>query len=249
MIKKLTRDKHKQPFKGFFTATRVQPSDIFDEETTDPAFGPLAIIDHAVMKKGLTIKMHEHKNDEILSYVWKGTSYHRDSKGYEVPISAGKLMMMNAGSSFWHEEKVKLHDEEDVEMLQIFVRPRESNLEPLIQFHEKETDNRNWYLMVGPENSEAPLIVRQNTYIFDAHPKKGDRLDIPKIEDYLPFLYVMRGTIGVKNTIVQKFEAVTDLEAPLPPFETIEDAVVLLFLVDMDAPMSMAGSISGMKKI
>ena len=43
-------------------------------------------------------------------------------------------MMMNAGAGFWHEEKVK---EDEVEMLQIFVRPNETDLSPEIQFHDK----------------------------------------------------------------------------------------------------------------
>ena len=85
-------------------------------------------------------------------------------------------MMMNAGAGFWHEEKVK---EDEVEMLQIFVRPNETDLSPEIQFHDKPVDNRDWYVMAGPEGSEAPLYVRQNVYILDAHPKVGEVLEIP----------------------------------------------------------------------
>ena len=128
------------------------------------------------MKKGLTIKMHEHVNDEILSYISAGVTYHKDSAGFEVPIARGKLMMMNAGESFWHEEKVK---EGEVDMLQIFVRPNKTNLSPEIQFHDKPVDNSDWYVMVGPEGSEAPLYLRQNVYILDAHPKAGEELEIP----------------------------------------------------------------------
>ena len=69
MLQKLEAGNHAQPFRGPFTITRVQPGDILGDKTEDTAFGPLAIIDHAVMKKGLTIKMHEHVNDEILSYI------------------------------------------------------------------------------------------------------------------------------------------------------------------------------------
>src|SRR5699024_7643996 len=185
MLRKLSSDKHKQPIKGPFTITRIQPGDIFEEKTDDTAFGPLSIIDHAIMKKGLTIKMHEHVNDEILSYVWHGTTYHKDSAGLEVPVSPGKLMMMNAGSSFWHEEKVK---KDYVEMLQIFVRPRETDLEPNIQFFDKSTSNRDWNVMVGPEGSEAPLHVRQNVYILDAHLKKGDTLKVPVYQGFHPLL-------------------------------------------------------------
>ena len=66
MLQKLEAGNHAQPFGGPFTITRVQPGDIFGNNTADTAFGPLAIIDHAAMKKGLTIKMHEHVNDEII---------------------------------------------------------------------------------------------------------------------------------------------------------------------------------------
>ena len=118
LLQKLEAGNHAQPFRGPFTITRVRPGDIMGE-AADSAFGPLAIIDHAVMKNGLTIKMHEHVNDEIFSYIRLGVTHHKDSAGFEAPIALGKLMMMNAGVGFWHEEKVK---EDEVEMLQILVR-------------------------------------------------------------------------------------------------------------------------------
>ncbi len=245
MLRKLSVDKHKQPFRGPFTITRIQPGGII-EGNEDFAFGPLSIIDHAVMKKGLTIKMHEHVNDEILSYVLSGTMHHKDSTGLEIPVTPGNLMMMNAGTSFWHEEKVK-HDQ--VEMLQIFVRPRKTDLEPTIQFHEKPIRNRDWYLMVGPEESRAPLQVRQNVYILDAHPKHGDQLDIPVYHGLQPFLYVLDGELDVGDLLIKKMEAVTNLEGELPSILAVADTTVLLFFVDMNAPVSMMGTISGASAI
>ena len=47
------------------------------------------------------------------------------------------------------------------------------DLPPNIQFHDKLMDNRDWYEMVGPEGSGAPLVVRQSGYVLDAHPKDG----------------------------------------------------------------------------
>lgn len=245
MIQVLRAGNHYQPFRGPFTITRIQPSDIFEEDIDDSAFGTLSNIDHAIMKKGLTIKMHEHVNDEIFSYVWKGTSFHKDSAGLEAEISPGKLMMMNAGISFWHEEKVK---EEYVEMLQIFFRPREANLPPTIQFHDKPSNNRDWYEMVGPEGSDAPLTVRQNAYVLDAHPRAGDTLHVPIYEGMNSFLYVLNGSIKIGDHTVNKQEAVTDLEVELPSFTATEDTTVILFVVDMDAPASKSGTISGMGK-
>ena len=245
MMQILRAGNHYQPFRGPFTITRIQPSDILDMETNDTAFGPLSTIDHAIMKKGLTIKMHEHVNDEIFSYVWKGTSYHKDSAGFKAPIAPGKLMMMNAGKSFWHEEKVK---EEYVEMLQIFFRPYAADLTPDIQFHDKPMDNRDWYEMVGPEGSGAPLVVRQSGYVLDAHPKTGDVLQVPQYEGMKPFLYVLNGSIQIGDETVYKQEAVTDLENALPPFTAIEETTVILFVVKMNAVASKSGTISGMGK-
>ncbi|HIW32925.1 MAG TPA: pirin family protein [Candidatus Paenibacillus intestinavium] len=244
MLQKLEAGNHAEPFRGPFTITRVQPGNIFGEKSMDSAFGPLAIIDHAVMKKNLTIKMHEHVNDEILSYISSGVTHHKDSAGFEAPIARGKLMMMNAGESFWHEEKVK---EDEVEMLQIFIRPNETDLPAKIQFHNKPTDNRDWYLMVGPEGSEAPLYVRQNVYILDTHPKAGEELEVPTYVGLTPFLYVMNGEIKIQNLTVGKQEAVTDLVAPLPPVVANEDTTIVLFFVEMNAQMSMVGTISGLK--
>ncbi|MBP1968521.1 redox-sensitive bicupin YhaK (pirin superfamily) [Virgibacillus natechei] len=245
MLKKLEAENHAQPFRGPFTITRVLPGGILGNKTADPAFGSLANIDHAVMKKGLTIKMHEHVNDEILSYVGSGVMHHKDSAGFEASIARGKLMMMNAGASFWHEEKVK---DDEVEMLQIFVRPNETNLSSEIQFHDKPVDNRNWYVMVGPEGSEAPLYVRQNVYILDAHPKAGEELEVPTYDGHKPILYVMNGEITLQGLTIGKQEAVTDLVNPLPPLVANEDTTIVLFFVDRNAPMSMEGTISGLRQ-
>lgn len=245
MLKKIDAGNHAQPFRGPFTITRVLPGEILGNKTADPAFGALANIDHAVMQKGLTIKMHEHVNDEILSYVRSGVMHHKDSAGFEASIERGKLMMMNAGASFWHEEKVK---DDEVEMLQIFVRPNEANLSAKIQFHDKPVDNRNWCVMVGPEGSKAPLYVRQNVYILDAHPKAGEELEVPTYDGYTPILYVMKGEITLQGLKIGKQEVVTDLVNPLPPLVASEDTTIVLFFVDRNAPMSMQGTISGLRK-
>lgn len=99
--------------------------------------------------------------------------------------------------------------------------------------------------MVGPEDSNAPLHVRQNVYVLDAHPKKGDTLKVPVYHGFQPFLYVAEGEISAKDFKLKKQESITDLDNPLPPITAIEELSVLLFFVDMDAAMSMAGTVSG----
>src|SRR5699024_3464337 len=104
---------------------------------------------------------------------------------------------------------------------------------------------RDWYVMVGPKSSDAPIIVRNNVYIFDAHPKSGDTLNIPEYEGYQPFLYVLDGEISVNDITLGKQEAVTDLDDSIPPLTVHKDATLVLFLVDLQSTGTLDGTISG----
>src|SRR5690625_1295741 len=132
-------------------------------------------------------------------------------------------------------------------MLQIIIRPEKTNISPEIQFYDKQVDNQNWHLMVGPKESDAPLYVRQQVYILDAHPKARDELCIPNFSGFTPFIYVMREEITVNNLIISKHEAITYLTMPLPSIIINEDSTFVLFFVDKHATMSLNGTISGVK--
>lgn len=69
-----------------------------DRGQRDTGLGPLGVIDHAYLAPGLLVPMHEHRNDEIFSYVRSGTMYHKDSTGQQLPITPTQLVVMNAGS-------------------------------------------------------------------------------------------------------------------------------------------------------
>lgn len=101
----LLRAEASQSFgRGPFRIRRMHPGAIFCIGA-DIAFGSLSVVDHASLAVGTVVPMHEHKNDEILNYLWRGTMLHQDTAGNRIPLAANKLMMMNAGRSFWHEER------------------------------------------------------------------------------------------------------------------------------------------------
>jgi redox-sensitive bicupin YhaK (pirin superfamily) len=122
---------------------------------TDPAFGPLSVVDHANLDVGTLVHMHEHTNDEILTYLWRGTMVHEDSGGYKVALSPNKLMMMNAGRGFWHEESTP---ETPVAALQIFIRPLEADLAAGVQFFDRPApiSTGHWHLIGGPATADDP---------------------------------------------------------------------------------------------
>jgi redox-sensitive bicupin YhaK (pirin superfamily) len=90
--------------------------------TIDTGIGTIGRIDQAKVMPGTLIPMHPHRDDEILTYLRSGRVKHMDSEGITETISSNKLMMMNAGARFYHEELV-LEEGGILEGLQIFLRP------------------------------------------------------------------------------------------------------------------------------
>nr|WP_318284365.1 MULTISPECIES: pirin family protein [unclassified Methylobacterium] len=145
----------------------------------DSGLGAIGRIDRATVAPGHLIGMHPHRDDEILTYVRAGRMLHRDTVGNAEEITATRLMMMNAGHTFQHEERMLDHG--PVEALQIFLRPRAADLGPKVQFHDfgEVLSHGKWRLIAGPEG--APLEVRAQAWVSDAHVAAGAALSLPPL--------------------------------------------------------------------
>lgn len=229
---------------GPFKLRRIRPGSILGPGE-NPAFGPLSVIDHANLDVGTVVGLHEHKNDEILSYIWRGSMVHLDSVRGRIPISAKKLMLMNAGRSFWHEESTPYVP---VEMLQIFIRPNEADLPGAVQFFDRADGlvPGGWQLIAGPEGADAALVIRQQVKVYDALVSKGEELRVPTTSGMTPWLYIMDGIVTIDGEQLETGDAAATLGEDLPVIRVERDATTLLaFLVDLDASASTAGTISG----
>lgn len=228
--------------RGSFRIRHIRPGSIKGPEA-DPAFGPFSVMDHADLAVGTVVKMHEHNDDEILSYLWRGTMIHEDSAGHREALTPRRPMMMNAGRGFWHEESTP---DEPVEMLQIFFRPRDADLDPRVQFFDRPAAPApGWTLVAGPEGSGAPLEVRQAARLYDARPAAGETLEAPVVAGLTPWLYVMDGEVSLAGRTLGKGEAASAADEPLPAIRVATGAALVLFLVDAAEEGSRAGTISG----
>ena len=238
-------DTHLVRASGPFQLRRIRPG-ISLGQRDDSGFGGLGIVDHARLQPGLVVRMHEHRNDEIISYMRSGRMRHTDSAGRSEVISPDRLMVMNAGRGFSHEEEVVGDD--PIEMLQIFVRPEAANLEPGVQFIDLDGGKRNdqWRLLTGPAGSAAPSFVRQAIYLYDARLSAGRRVDLPSMPGFDRWFYVFRGKVSVGQQ-----EAATHTAVMIGADETAltvtatMDSDVVVFLVDRSANFSREGTISG----
>src|SRR6195256_2610394 len=157
MMFKATHDKLRHEM-GPFTIITSLPGRAIPNHW-DHGYGPLARFDESILEPGGFIPMHEHRNDEIISYVSDGMIHHADMAGGSFPISPRQIMVMNAGKSFWHEELTK-PDGETARVMQIFVRPHTVDLAPSIQIRNLEASlHTTRGFLVGPEASTAPGVV------------------------------------------------------------------------------------------
>ncbi|UXT85167.1 pirin family protein [Agrobacterium tumefaciens] len=236
---------HQQRAHGPFQLRRIRPG-ITLGQPGDPGFGGLGTIDHAKLQPGLVVRMHEHRNDEIISYMRAGQMRHTDSAGHSEVLSSGRLMVMNAGHGFSHEEEVVGRDQ--IEMLQIFVRPQLSEMTPEVQFVELDEAERDgkWRLLTGPEGSEAPTFVRQQVYLYDAHLAAGETIDLPSRDGFDRWFYVFDGVVSADEMHVSKYTALmVGSGKENARITALTDADVVTFLVDRTAQYSRDGTMSG----
>ncbi len=240
----LSSDTHQQRAHGPFQLRRIRPGITLGRN--DPGFGGLGTIDHAKLQPGLVVRMHEHRNDEIISYMRAGQMKHTDSAGHSEVLSSDRLMVMNAGHGFSHEEEVVGRDQ--IEMLQIFVRPEMAELKPEVQFVDLTEADRigQWRLLTGPIGSDAPTFVRQQVYLYDRHLAAGESAILPSKDGFDRWFYVFDGDVSAGIWNVEKYTAlmVGDSEKQFEvAANTASDVVV--FLVDRNAAYSRAGTMSG----
>lgn len=232
----LLRAEPKSAFEyGPFTIRRIHPGRILPERGEDD-FGPLSNLDHTNLQPGSKVSMHEHKNDEILSYLWQGSMVHEDEAGQRVPLSPKNLMMMNAGSGLRHEESTPLVA---AELLQVSIRPAVADLEGRVQFMRRPEGvvNGEWTLLAGPEGEDVPLAVRQQVYVYDIRLAFGERAEVPQRDGFAQFLYVMAGVISCGGEKAGKGDALSADDA-LPPVDSTGTTTLICFLVKLDATIA-----------
>lgn len=212
----------------------------------DSGIGTIGRIDQATVTPGTLVPMHPHQDDEILTYLRSGIVEHKDTEGNTEIITNKRLMMMNAGSQFQHEELV-LPEGGVLTALQIFIRPETGGLIPKVQFHEfSDVNSLNAWRAVAGKGDGFPLQIRSNTCIYDMKLEQGKQRSLPVLPLKATCLvYVFDGSLTVnETTLLQKGESVV-VENEEILLKAAEDCNIVLFVTDLNAPVFKEGMYSG----
>jgi redox-sensitive bicupin YhaK (pirin superfamily) len=215
----------------------------------DHGHGPLAMVVESFLSPGRAVAMHEHCNDEIISWVPDGVMRHDDKANGQLVTDRDHLMVMNAGRSFWHSEET-LPTDPPLRMLQILVRPRAIDLEAGIQHGPIAPAPPNtWRHLFGPEDSGAPFFVRNSIDFYDARLEGEVGGEFPTLPGRHLYFYVFTGAIAAGGKSFVEAEQGLWTGAGTLRFETREPTVMVAFLIDANATVMRAGTVGDIKGI
>ncbi|MBN9929850.1 pirin family protein [Pantoea agglomerans] len=208
---------------GPFTVRRQRPGE---------ALSPLVSVDLMSLKLDARIPMQQHQDEEVFTYLWRGSMQHQDSNGERTQLSAKRVMVVNAGDGVQYEESVPLYE---AELLQAVIRPAQQGGEAMTQVLERDQGimTNGWTELAGPEESDAPLELRQEVYIFDTLLERNHTLDVPSIPGFVAYLTVLEGIIRVGDQRLGRGDAVSGLDSSIEIVGD-RDANLVCFLVKPD---------------
>lgn len=203
----------------------------------DPAhmqYSVLRVINEDVIAPDRGFGMHPHQDMEIVTYMLSGALRHMDSLGNGSVIRASDVQRMTAGSGIVHSE-VNASSSEPAHLLQIWMLPEQSGLEPSYEekhFSTEEKLNR-LRLIASRDAREGSLLVHQDVSLYASVLQQGKTLSYMLGEDRSAYLQLARGRLDLNGEILLAGDAAKLEQVGEVSLLAEEDAEFLLF--DMPA--------------
>ncbi|HRJ31582.1 MAG TPA: pirin family protein [Cyclobacteriaceae bacterium] len=205
----------------------------------DPArmhFGALRVLNDDVVKGGAGFGQHPHDNMEIISIPLRGALEHGDNTGGHGIIQSGEVQIMSAGSGIAHSEK-NASKTEDVNFLQIWVFPKERNIQP--RYDQKlfpSTDRLNKFqTVVSPEKNNGALWINQDAWFSLGKFEKGKSTEYSiKKQGNGVYAFVIDGDVTINDQQLNKRDGFGIWDVEKIVISAGQDAEVLLIEVPMN---------------
>ena len=168
-------------------------------------FGPLRVWNDDHIKAGSGFPTHPHRDMEIVTYVRRGAVSHEDSLGNQGRTEAGQVQVMSAGTGIRHAEFN--HDNEDLDLFQVWVEPRELGLAPRWDtrtFDREHVSNGFVTLVSGREGvaRDDVLFINQDAAFLAAVMGEGEILKLDIEPGRRAYLVPARGEVEVNGVRV-----------------------------------------------
>jgi len=198
-------------------------------------FGALRVLNDDIIAGGTGFGAHPHDNMEIITIPISGALEHRDSMGNTGVITAGEVQVMSAGTGIQHSE-YNHSKTEDANTLQIWLSPKEMNIEPRYDqksFIEDLKPNQ-FTTLVSPVKGGEALWINQDAIFSmgDFEPGQQVKYDI-QIPGNGAYIFVIEGQIAVEGTDLNKRDALGVEDVSSFTLETLKQSRILIMEVPM----------------
>ena len=188
---------HSFSFGHFYDATKMN-------------FGALRVLNDDMVAGGQGFGAHPHDNMEIVSIPLKGSLAHKDSTGTDGIIQTGDVQIMSAGTGIKHSE-FNASKSDAVNFLQIWVMPKEQNIEPRYEQKNFSVEDRKnkWQTVVSPDENAGSVWINQDAVFSLAHAEKDFVITYKnKFSGNGVYLFIIEGDTEVNGETLHKRDAI-----------------------------------------
>ena len=199
-------------------------------------FGVLRVINDDVIHPSMGFATHPHNDMEIISVPISGALKHKDTMGNEFVIRKGEIQTMSAGTGIQHSE-YNNSPQENTNLLQIWVHPRATGLEPRYSQKEYSASDRDnkFQLIVSPDGRDNSNPIYQDAFFSLANLSAASELNYEKYKvDNGLYLFVISGDVDVNGTELNARDGLGIEDFDSLKITASKDAELLLMEVPMN---------------
>lgn len=201
-------------------------------------FGVLRVLNDDTVDPDMGFGMHPHDNMEIVTIILKGQLQHKDSMGSNGLIKENEIQVMSAGSGVTHSE-INPSKDEKVELLQIWVFPRERDIEPRydqMSFSPEGKRDKLQTLISPDKDSKESMWINQDAYFSMGkfEPGKEFTYDIHTPGNGA-YVFVIEGTIEVEGDKLDRRDAMGIYDTDTVNIKILEQETEILII---EVPMN-----------
>ena len=169
-------------------------------------FGVLRVLNDDRIDASKGFGRHPHDNMEIISIPLEGDLEHKDSLGNTAVIRAGDIQVMSAGTGVFHSEYNK-NDDREARFLQIWVFPRQRNVEPRYDQLTLDINARKNKLqqILSPNPGDEGVWIHQDAWFHMGRFDKDISVDYSlKKKDNGIYVFVINGSVQIDDVTLDK---------------------------------------------
>lgn len=197
-------------------------------------FGALRVLNDDTVAKGMGFGKHPHDNMEIVSIPLYGDLHHQDSTGRDEIIRQHDVQIMSAGSGIAHSEMNANRDKE-VKFLQIWVFPKQKNIEPRYEQKTFRPEDRNNQLLtvVAPDDANAVYINQDAWFSLGKFDKDFNTTYSFHKKENGVYAFVLSGEVNINGENLASRDGLGITGTDQLTIKATSDAEILLIEVPM----------------